>query len=104
MNTIKDTDRTEMHDNPAGDELADFLMKSVAAADGTAAMPPPTEHLQIEADGEPVIVSAKDRLVLRCGKASITLTKEGKLLIEGTYVSSHSSGVNRIRGGSVQIN
>jgi hypothetical protein len=51
-----------------------------------------------------MIVSAKEQLVLRCGKASITLTKAGKVLIRGEYVQSRSSGVNRIRGGSVQIN
>jgi hypothetical protein len=43
-------------------------------------------------------------LVLRCGKARITLTRAGKVLVEGTYISSRSSGVNRIRGGSVHLN
>ena len=43
-------------------------------------------------------------MVLRCGKASITLTKAGKVLIEGSYVLSRSTGVNRIKGGSVQLN
>lgn len=58
----------------------------------------------VDADGDRLTVSAKDRIVLRCGKASITLTKEGKLILQGAYVSSQSSGVLRIRGGSVQIN
>jgi hypothetical protein len=61
-------------------------------------------EVQVEADGRRVIVTARDQLVLRCGKASVTLTKEGKILIQGTYVSTHSSGVNRIKGGSVQVN
>jgi hypothetical protein len=42
--------------------------------------------------------------VLRCGKASITLTKAGKVLVQGTYVSHRSSGVIRIKGGAVQLN
>jgi len=42
--------------------------------------------------------------VLRCGKASITLTREGKVLIHGSYISSRSTGVNRVKGGSVQLN
>ena len=37
-------------------------------------------------------------------KASITLTKAGKVLIEGSYLLSRSTGVNRIKGGSVQLN
>jgi hypothetical protein len=61
-------------------------------------------QVEVEADGERLMVSAKEQLVLRCGKASITLTKAGKVLVQGTYVSSRSAGVMRIKGGSVQIN
>jgi hypothetical protein len=60
--------------------------------------------VEVDADGERLVVTAKEQLVLRCGKASVTLTKAGKVLIEGAYVSSRSSGVNRIKGGSVQLN
>ncbi len=61
-------------------------------------------QVQVQADGARLIVDAKQELVLRCGKASITLTRAGKVLIQGSYVSSRSTGVNRIRGGSVQLN
>ncbi|NML16537.1 DUF6484 domain-containing protein [Azohydromonas caseinilytica] len=60
--------------------------------------------MAVEADGERMIVSAEHQLVLRCGKASITLTRAGKVLIEGSYLLSRSTGVNRIQGGSVQLN
>lgn len=61
-------------------------------------------HVDVDADGERLVISAKEQLVLRCGKATITLTKTGKVLIQGTYISSRSSGVNRIKGGSLQLN
>jgi len=61
-------------------------------------------QVEVDADGERLILTANKRLVLRCGKASLTLTSTGKVLLEGNYVSSRSSGVNRIKGGSVQIN
>ncbi|HEY6924500.1 MAG TPA: DUF6484 domain-containing protein [Steroidobacteraceae bacterium] len=64
----------------------------------------PSGHVEIEADGERMVVSAREQLVLRCGSASITLTRSGKVLIHGEYVSSRSNGLLRIRGGSVQIN
>jgi hypothetical protein len=67
-------------------------------------LPMKTGQVEVEADGERMIVSAKEQLVLRCGQASITLTKAGKVLIQGAYVSNRSSGVMRIKGGSVQIN
>jgi hypothetical protein len=61
-------------------------------------------QVEVDADGERLLVRAKEQLVLRCGKASITLTKAGKVLIQGDYISSRSTGVNRIKGGSVQLN
>jgi hypothetical protein len=67
-------------------------------------LPSQAGHVDVEADGERLIIGAKEQLVLRCGKASITLTRAGKVLIQGTYVSNRSSGVIRIKGGSVQLN
>jgi hypothetical protein len=61
-------------------------------------------HTVVDVDGERLTVSAKRELVLRCGKASITLTTFGKVLIQGTYVLSRSTGVNKLMGGSVQLN
>ena len=57
-----------------------------------------------DVDGERIEFNAEKEIVLRCGKASITLTRAGKILIRGAYVLSRSSGANRIKGGSVQIN
>lgn len=56
------------------------------------------------ADGERLVLTAEKEIVLECGKASITLTRAGKILIRGAYLLTRSSGVNRIQGGSVQIN
>jgi Domain of unknown function (DUF6484) len=61
-------------------------------------------QVEVDADGERLLVTAKEQLVLRCGNASITLTKAGKVLIQGAYVSHRSSGVMRIKGGSIQLN
>lgn len=55
-------------------------------------------------DGETITFTAERELVLKCGRASITLTRAGKVLIRGAYLLSRSSGANRIKGGSVQIN
>ncbi|WP_436616687.1 DUF6484 domain-containing protein [Sorangium sp. So ce1024] len=59
---------------------------------------------EARADGERIEITADKEIVLRCGKASITLTRAGKILIRGEYLLVRSSGVNRIQGGSVQIN
>jgi uncharacterized protein DUF6484 len=66
--------------------------------------PAPGGARATELDGERLVLSAKQEIVLQCGRASITLTRAGKVLIRGAYLSSRSSGVNRIKGASVDIN
>ena len=65
---------------------------------------PTRRESEVQVDGEKVVFNAEREIVLRCGESSITLTRAGKVLIRGKYVLSRSSGVNRIKGGSVQIN
>ena len=55
-------------------------------------------------DAQQITLRSDKEVVLRCGDASITLTRAGRIIIQGKYVLTRSSGVNRIRGGSVQIN
>jgi len=87
----------------AADPARPVVMGVLRGGEGAplSAMP---QQVDVETDGSRMVVSAKEQLVLRCGKASITLTKAGKVLIQGSYVSSRSTGVNRIKGGSVQLN
>jgi Domain of unknown function (DUF6484) len=86
-----------------GDPTGPIVMGVLRQHEGWPEADAPSQ-VQVEADGERLIVSAAEQLVLRCGKASITLTKAGKVLIQGSYLSSRSTGVNRIKGGSVQLN
>ena len=58
----------------------------------------------VNVDGKQVCIEGAEEVSFKCGKASITLTKSGKILIRGTYLLNRSTGVNRIMGGSVQIN
>lgn len=71
-----------------------------------ATSPPaaPESPVEVELDDEHLVLSARQSITLKCGKASITLTQAGKVLLRGTYLLSRSSGVNRIKGGSVQLN
>ncbi len=55
-------------------------------------------------DGRRVVLEGKDEIVLRCGAASITLRRNGRLVVRGAYVETRAEGVNRIKGGSVKIN
>ncbi len=60
--------------------------------------------IEADADGKRVRVTAQDEIVLQCGSASVTLRRNGRVIIRGTYVETRSDGTNRIKGGQVQIN
>lgn len=54
--------------------------------------------------GTPLSFESDTHIILRCGKASISLKADGTVAIRGTNVASRASHTNRIRGGNVQIN
>jgi Domain of unknown function (DUF6484) len=66
--------------------------------------PPRQTPITTTIDGEKMVFTAQKEIVLRCGEASITLTRSGKVLIHGAYVLTKSAGMNRIKGAAVQIN
>ncbi len=85
-----------------GDPLRPIILGCLTRQDTSSLEAP--RNVEIDADGRRLVISAADRIILRCGRASLTLTKDGKILLDGAYVSNHSSGVLRLKGGSVQIN
>ncbi|MCZ2155275.1 MAG: DUF6484 domain-containing protein [Bryobacterales bacterium] len=61
-------------------------------------------EIDISLDGRTLTLTATEEVVLRCGEASITLARSGKIVIKGTYLLSKARGANRIQGASVQLN
>ena len=59
---------------------------------------------EADVDGKRVRITAQDEIVLECGSASITLRRNGRVVVRGTYIESDSDGTNRIKGGQVRIN
>lgn len=58
----------------------------------------------VQADNERIEISAEREIVLRCGDASITLTRGGKVIIKGNYIISRSAGYNKIKGAAIELN
>jgi hypothetical protein len=101
---------------PLDELLENFELVPVREHDEDS--PFPESHVKVQAgaavthkddnlvtvDGKHVCIEGAEEVTFKCGKASITLTKSGKILIRGTYLLNRSSGVNRIMGGSVQVN
>ncbi len=59
---------------------------------------------QVKRDGETVKITASERIELRVGKSVIIMEKDGHITIRGSYLVSHATASNRIRGGSVNLN
>ena len=60
--------------------------------------------MNAKVDDERVEIVAEREIVLRCGDASITLTRAGKVIIKGNYILSRSTGYNKIKGAAIDIN
>ena len=58
----------------------------------------------LHVDGKRVAIEGADEVEIRCGEASITLRRNGKIIIKGTYVESAAKGGNRVKGGAIKIN
>jgi hypothetical protein len=78
------------------DEI-DMSLPSASVADRSTAQPP-------EAMVEELIFEAGRRITLRCGKSSITLYPNGKIVLRGEYILSDAEGINRIAGSQVELN
>jgi hypothetical protein len=63
---------------------------------------PATAGVLIE--GQHLTLTAYESVTLKCGAASITLTRDGKVAIRGATIVSQADGSHRIRGGSVELN
>ena len=83
-----------------GAVLLGSLLHTPAAAPATA----PAKPAEARVDGKRVVLEGDNEVVLRCGEASITLRRDGKVILRGAYIETTATGLNRIRGGSVKIN
>jgi hypothetical protein len=64
----------------------------------------PQEKPEVLVDGKKITFQAEQEIVLKCGKGSITLTNEGKIIIKGTDIVSRATNTNKIKGSSVELN
>jgi hypothetical protein len=69
-----------------------------------AEVPPSSEAEHAEAAPDVIKVRANEEIQFRCGKASLTLRRDGAVIVRGEKVISRAAKNNRITGGSVQIN
>ncbi len=78
-----------------------LIQKYSPQAENPAPGPRLTEKSQL---AQTLKIEAEEKIELRCGKSSITMDKEGKVVIKGANLTSRASRINKIKGGAVQIN
>jgi len=64
----------------------------------------PARPLEVRLEGERLVLEGRREIELRCGKASILLRENGKVIVKGTHIVSRSSGANKIKGASIALN
>lgn len=93
-----------------GDPGLPLLMGLIHAPSKTplldAVLEPPLDEGRMDAqvDGQRVVIEGRDEVVLRCGKASLTLRRNGQVLLRGINIRTEADEVHKIKGGKVQIN
>jgi hypothetical protein len=76
----------------------------VGVLQNQAEMKAAVEKLDAIVDGERIVMTAKKEVILTCGKASIALTADGKVVVKGAKILSSAEGLHRIRGATVEMN
>lgn len=86
-------------------EPLDALIGLKEPSDAEMQLTPDSSPLpQAVVDGDRTVLTAEKEIVLQCGDSSITLRRDGRVLIRGAHIVSRSSGPNRIKGASIQLN
>ena len=87
-----------------GDVRSPIIVGVIEPKPLEATLPATVAGTTIRVDGERHVIEAEREIVLRCGDASITLTRAGKVIVKGNYILSRSTGYNKIKGAAIDIN
>lgn len=81
-----------------------LLRSATPLVDALLAGPLPRTERVARVDGRRVELEGREEIVLRCGKASLTLRRDGKVVLRGVNVVTQADEVHKVRGRKVQIN
>ena len=56
------------------------------------------------ADSGPEFRVEGDCLRIAFGEASIEMHRDGRIILRGTHIASYSSGANKLRGTTIELN
>jgi hypothetical protein len=88
------------HEINAEDEKSETLLSSGEEVE----IKLPGKLQNVRVNGKKIYIEADDEIHLKCGKSSIFLNRQGKIVVRGANLISRSSGMNKIKGAAVNIN
>ena len=91
----------------SGDPAQPIVLGMLAAPDaapGTEGLPASPAVSQSCVDSDIVDLEGRKQLTLRCGKSSISLFADGRIVLKGTRLVSRASETNKIKGAIVELN
>lgn len=60
--------------------------------------------VDILVDGEKLVVDAKKEIEIRCGRSSLIMKPDGKVVLKGDDVTTRARRTNKVKGAAVRIN
>lgn len=84
--------------------LLTALLRSATHRVDALLAPLPEKQRVARVDGKQVVIEGDEEVVLKCGKASLTLRRDGKVVLRGVNLVTQAEQVHKVRGGKVQIN
>jgi Domain of unknown function (DUF6484) len=81
-----------------------LLRSATPLVDALLSAPLPKAGKVARLDGRRVVLEGQEEVVLQCGRASLTLRRDGRVVLRGVNVVTQAEQVQKIRGGKVQIN
>ena len=61
-------------------------------------------RLEVSLDGEKLRLEAETEIELRCGKSSLLLRRDGRVVLSGVYVLTKSRGPVKLKGATIALN
>ncbi|QDE86582.1 DUF6484 domain-containing protein [Myxococcus xanthus] len=90
---------------PSAPSLLEQLLEVASRPEGASGAPAPSVPEAKDTPKEDrLVLGAEKEIVLRVGEASITLRRDGTILLRGVRVESRASGLQLIRGGKIELN
>lgn len=90
--------------DPGKPVLTALLRSATPHLDALLSQPLPEAEKVAKVDGKRVLIEGREEVVLKCGKATLTLRRDGKVVLRGVNVTTQADGVHKVRGGKVEIN